>query len=710
LPPLTPTIAVRPHLLAPTGRPDIASTRSLVAAPRPPAGGDDAPRGSVQGLAVPVEPVPPVPIVPVLAEPPRWAPPVRDRAPAAPVELVHATDAYVGPAREPAEPYRAPGWLRAAMNPMAVPDLGLPAALARMPIRPDVPRTVAEPQATPSRAPRSTGPVRRSPVRAAEPDAPPALEPAGPPGPPPAAPPGGPPALPSTAPNLMPTIVPTIVPPALSAAPPARRSVGQSRRLGLGAPMSRPASVPFHPPGTPEAEPPSPPRLPSAALPTPVPYDLVHEMRTVRGVDVSAVPVHRGPDVDSTAEQLGARAYTAAEEVHLPAAAGETTGPEARALVAHELVHVAQQRALGSRLPEESSPAGEALEAEAAAVESAVRAGQPLPSPLPPPVYASPYQPGPPAANPAPVRGRIQRVPAATLVHPSRPAQPSPQTGQAPAQTPSTPATPSTPTTPPTQPSTSSSSTSQPRRDEANPTTWSGFGTAMRDSALAVFDSWAIDPALLPGSRSGTGQGTGGGPGGAGGPGGTGQGGTGTGRPFDRAARRTELQRDTLARLNAASPPGTPPITELDDTQQRVIEQQLDEEETAAGGTSGGGQDRVRTWSQLGGELRYGLADLATSAFGIDLTADEVRDLRGGTSGGGGGGAGGAPARAGPQAAGATGTAAVAPAGTQGRPAIDSDDLDLDEIAGRLYDRLRSRLRQELLLDRERAGLLADFR
>ena len=38
------------------------------------------------------------------------------------------------------------------------------------------------------------------------------------------------------------------------------------------------------------------------------------------------------------------------------------------------------------------------------------------------------------------------------------------------------------------------------------------------------------------------------------------------------------------------------------------------------------------------------------------------------------------------------------------------DDVDLDELVVRIYDRLRSRLRRELLVDRERAGLLTDFR
>jgi hypothetical protein len=37
-------------------------------------------------------------------------------------------------------------------------------------------------------------------------------------------------------------------------------------------------------------------------------------------------------------------------------------------------------------------------------------------------------------------------------------------------------------------------------------------------------------------------------------------------------------------------------------------------------------------------------------------------------------------------------------------------DIDLDELALRLYARLRSRLRRELLVDRERAGLLTDYR
>ena len=39
-----------------------------------------------------------------------------------------------------------------------------------------------------------------------------------------------------------------------------------------------------------------------------------------------------------------------------------------------------------------------------------------------------------------------------------------------------------------------------------------------------------------------------------------------------------------------------------------------------------------------------------------------------------------------------------------------SADADMDALAGKLYDRIRSRLKTELLVDRERAGFLTDLR
>jgi hypothetical protein len=45
-----------------------------------------------------------------------------------------------------------------------------------------------------------------------------------------------------------------------------------------------------------------------------------------------------------------------------------------------------------------------------------------------------------------------------------------------------------------------------------------------------------------------------------------------------------------------------------------------------------------------------------------------------------------------------------------GQETIDLDHLDLDDLSSRIYGRLRSKLRLELLVDRERAGFLTDFR
>jgi hypothetical protein len=44
-----------------------------------------------------------------------------------------------------------------------------------------------------------------------------------------------------------------------------------------------------------------------------------------------------------------------------------------------------------------------------------------------------------------------------------------------------------------------------------------------------------------------------------------------------------------------------------------------------------------------------------------------------------------------------------------GAPATRADE-DLDDLARRLYDRLRSRLHRELLVDRERSGMVTDLR
>lgn len=100
-----------------------------------------------------------------------------------------------------------------------------------------------------------------------------------------------------------------------------------------------------------------------------MPYELLEAVRRVQGVDVSDVPIRRGPEVAAEARSLGARSFTRGGEVFLPAQEGPADRPTARGLLAHELTHAAQQRVLGPALPAEDSVAGRALEAQAVAAE-----------------------------------------------------------------------------------------------------------------------------------------------------------------------------------------------------------------------------------------------------------------------------------------------------------------------------------------------------
>jgi hypothetical protein len=102
------------------------------------------------------------------------------------------------------------------------------------------------------------------------------------------------------------------------------------------------------------------------------PYDLADSMRRLHGIDVSDVPISRGPEAGQQARAAGARAFTRAGEVVLPIEGGPVERPQTRALLAHELTHAAQQRALGPTLPGEDSAFGAALEAEAVGAERRV--------------------------------------------------------------------------------------------------------------------------------------------------------------------------------------------------------------------------------------------------------------------------------------------------------------------------------------------------
>jgi uncharacterized protein DUF4157 len=93
-----------------------------------------------------------------------------------------------------------------------------------------------------------------------------------------------------------------------------------------------------------------------------VPAELAGAFMTTFGVDITAVPVRRGSVVSDQARHLGARAFTRGGEVYLPDEEGHLGSPGARSLLAHELVHAAQQHLLGDTLPAEESAEGRALE------------------------------------------------------------------------------------------------------------------------------------------------------------------------------------------------------------------------------------------------------------------------------------------------------------------------------------------------------------
>ena len=116
-------------------------------------------------------------------------------------------------------------------------------------------------------------------------------------------------------------------------------------------------------------------RAAAAAAKPLVPASLADELRRLRGIEVGDAQVRRGPAAELEVRALGARAVTRAGEVLIPDHAGPLDRGRGRALLAHELIHVDQQRRLGSALPAEASPEGRALEREAAAVEASLAHG-----------------------------------------------------------------------------------------------------------------------------------------------------------------------------------------------------------------------------------------------------------------------------------------------------------------------------------------------
>ncbi|MEC3981857.1 eCIS core domain-containing protein, partial [Amycolatopsis sp. H20-H5] len=223
----------------------------------------------------------------------------------------------------------------------------------------------------------------------------------------PALPPGLPPLVPAPPPTAAhPSAVP--VRPASPVPPPPPTSARQSALSTPPVPWGPPVSA-TDSPGTPvPADSPSPllrssapvyraaldvlpPRLTNTAPPlssegamftVSVPSEVATAFRASLGVDVSTVAIHRGPAVSRMASSLAARAFTQGGEVYLPDELGDVSGHEARALLAHELVHATQQRVLGGGLPTEDSTEGRVLEEAAVATEHWFQGGRAEPPAL----------------------------------------------------------------------------------------------------------------------------------------------------------------------------------------------------------------------------------------------------------------------------------------------------------------------------------------
>lgn len=751
----------------------------------------EPPTGTVTGLARPVvrpsEPAAPAGQAVVAAPPPvRWA--VRSTPVDVP-PLVDAVDEYVGQPREPAQPHRAPGWLR------LVPEWAKQAQQAQqsmpgLPVTPDVPASPGLPDlpVTPSPAP-SPAPE----MVIAEPPSflPPELR--------------NPPKA-----ELPPRMEEDVAPAKEVVTPPVRKrrpNLGQSRRLGLGAPIARPdlrhpesppvvdgtVETPQEPPPPPAAparvepepepgpaiepepparepeahERPAPPAEPARATPetptpaTPPPADparppapvkpvpatyratpelrpaprrerprgtvvdrvpttLANEVRTRQRADVADVPVYRGPRVSEAAKTRGARAFAAGGAVYLPDEAGPTDSPKARGLLAHELVHAVQQRTLGPRLPAPESPLGQQLEAEAQAAERFY--GGESGASEPPPLIHAPLPASPSSSEPEPDLSMAAQLATA-------------MTAPAPAPT-------------PPQPSINSPFDAQ---------TVEEVGKIATESARHVVAEWT-NPALHQpstqhqphqrphASRSESTS-------------------SSTRTPFNASARREQLVAAALMAHNRNLAPGESPVTSLSTDELTAIDRQVQHEAhhhethgTTPGthatppGAHGLASRRAREQNGpaepryvagsgaaimhalTGMNMHYGFgergltAPLGSTGSWFEAPSDDPAEV-----------AARRRERNRPFAERlADQMGLISPetssmfdpdswfeqseededgdAGTPGRgggrrsTVSDMDGVELDELAARLYDRLRSRLRTELLVDRERAGMLTDFR
>jgi len=224
---------------------------------------------------------------------------------------------------------------------------------------------------------------------------------------------------------------------------PRRHSLGRSRRAGLGSPLPA-APSPSHALDSTTALGDGPQRSPAPEEMTTVSTAVgpavdpearrlsANEQRSRTELDqvddrpASAVPtptargnssggpvrIDRSQGAASAAAELGANAFTSGDTIVMPSSHGPLDSGRGQALLAHELVHVGQQRSMGSSLPAEHTAAGQDLEREAQSAESFVEQGR---------------LSGPPATGPGAAASESASFHLPMSHTPSQPAVPAPQ-------------------------------------------------------------------------------------------------------------------------------------------------------------------------------------------------------------------------------------------------------------------------------------------
>lgn len=728
LPPLPVTVArTAPLVMGPAPvLPPMLGRRTASAPPV------DAGAGRVEGLAkaVPVAHEPP-PLVDRPVVPERQETVVRRAVHARPVAqqapLTEAAPQYVGEPRVPAEPHRAPGWLRYAPTWLTQGDGPDPFGLPVSPPEPPRPAPVERPQPIlpPSRlaevAPETTeestsdsltharparrpnlGQTRRlglgAPIKHAEQELVLPQEPEAP--------------APQPAPA---PVSPTVSAPApVAETPPAAQAEEEAdEEPPLPQPPPQPPPLAHKPrprpaqPAEPRgAEPAVPPEPAPVVRPVPAKADLVYRsapapmdrparragtvpvpgrladaIRGRHGVDVSDVLVHRTPAAATEARTLGARAFTRDAEVYLPEDAGPLDSPKASGLLAHELVHVVQQRTLGPSLPSVTTAAGAELEAEAVRAEHEHGGGHTAAELVHPSITQVLGQ----AARTAGVQlAPLMSAEVSSVVAPE--------------------VTSAVPPVPPSAPELTT--LSEPVRQD--------IGSISEASATRVLEEWT-NPEL----------------------GGSGFGGTGFGGGQLPAVPSSTVESEVPVRLPVVpepvavpvETPGALPVPPPDPAEAAVASQVLQvvnldratrgepalpvldaaaleqirgmvAEQIAASDTSRALM--LATAATSATQAEPGTTRSAGAAWSDDRDGESARDLLAAEE---------APVR-GPELVRADADDDPFPEDTSALRdgLIDLDKVDLDDLSTRLYDRLRSRLRMELLIDRERAGMLSDFR